>query len=59
MGVKLRTCQPQGNLPLRSWLSSLRAADEYAWFARDDLAPFTTTAGRMLWNATAHRLRLR
>jgi hypothetical protein len=35
----------------------MRAADEYAWFARDDLAPFAMTGARMLWNAVEHRVR--
>jgi predicted ATP-grasp superfamily ATP-dependent carboligase len=30
----------RGELSLRAWVSSLRAIDETAWFARDDLAPF-------------------
>jgi D-aspartate ligase len=43
-------------LSLRSWLSSMRAADEFAWFAGDDLAPFVMTGARMLWSEAAHRL---
>ena len=55
--IAMRAYRKSGELSLRSWLSSLRAADEYAWFARDDLAPFAMTGARMLWNAAAHRLR--
>jgi predicted ATP-grasp superfamily ATP-dependent carboligase len=47
----------QGNLSMRSWLASVRAADEAAWFARDDLAPFFLTSARTLWQAAGHRLR--
>jgi len=45
------------NLSLGSWLSSMRTADEYAWFAPDDLAPFAMTGARTLWNEAAHRFR--
>jgi hypothetical protein len=45
------------NLTMRSWLASIRAADEAAWFARDDLAPFFLTGARALWQAAANRLR--
>jgi D-aspartate ligase len=38
-----------GELGLRSWLSSLRAVDETAWFARDDLWPFGLMCLRMSW----------
>jgi D-aspartate ligase len=38
-----------GQLSLRSWLSSLRAVDEAAWFARDDLRPFGLMCLRMGW----------
>jgi predicted ATP-grasp superfamily ATP-dependent carboligase len=39
----------RGELSLRSWLSSLRAVDEAAWFARDDLRPFGLMCARMGW----------
>jgi D-aspartate ligase len=39
----------RGDLSLRSWLSSLRAVDEAAWFARDDLRPFGLMCLRMGW----------
>jgi predicted ATP-grasp superfamily ATP-dependent carboligase len=39
----------RGELGLRSWISSLRAVDETAWFARDDLKPFGLMCLRMGW----------
>jgi D-aspartate ligase len=39
----------RGELSLRSWVSSLRAVDEVAWFARDDLRPFGLMCLRMGW----------
>ena len=39
----------RGEASLRSWLSSLRAIDETAWFARDDLRPFGVMCLRMGW----------
>lgn len=39
----------RGELSLQSWLSSLRAVDEAAWFARDDLRPFGLMCLRMGW----------
>jgi D-aspartate ligase len=36
-----------GELGLRSWLASLRAIDETAWFARDDPRPFAVMCLRM------------
>jgi predicted ATP-grasp superfamily ATP-dependent carboligase len=47
----------EGELSLRSWIASVRAADEAAWFARDDLAPFVLTGARALWKAAEKRLR--
>ncbi len=38
-------------LDLKSWMASLRNADELAWFARDDLAPFGLMCLRMGWRA--------
>jgi predicted ATP-grasp superfamily ATP-dependent carboligase len=38
-----------GELSLRSWLSSLKAVDETAWFAWDDLQPFGLMCLRMGW----------
>jgi D-aspartate ligase len=49
----------EGTLSLRSWLASVRSADEAAWFACDDLAPFFLTGARTLWQAVENRLRLR
>ncbi|WP_300604443.1 hypothetical protein [Trebonia sp.] len=40
-----------GELDPRSWLASVRAADELAWFARDDLRPFGLMCVRMGWRA--------
>jgi len=39
----------RGELGLRAWLASLRAADEAAWFARDDVRPFGLMCLRMGW----------
>ena len=39
----------RGRLDLRTWVSSLRAVDETAWFARDDLRPFGLMCLRMGW----------
>ncbi|WP_370372114.1 carboxylate--amine ligase [Catenulispora sp. GP43] len=55
--LAMRAYRQNGNLSLRSWLSSMRVADEYAWFTRDDLAPFAVTGARTLWSAAAQRLR--
>jgi D-aspartate ligase len=44
-------------LDFRSWVASLRRADELAWFARDDLAPFGLMCLRMGWRATTRPLR--
>lgn len=43
-------------LGLRSWMASLRNADELAWFARDDLAPFGLMCLRMGWRAITRPL---
>lgn len=43
-------------LDLRSWVASLRRADELAWFARDDLAPFGLMCLRMGWRAITRPL---
>jgi len=43
----------RGEAGLRSWLSSLRAIDEVAWFARDDLRPFGLMCLRMGWRMAA------
>ncbi|NUR62064.1 MAG: carboxylate--amine ligase, partial [Catenulispora sp.] len=47
----------EGSLSMRSWLASLRGADEAAWFARDDLAPFFLAGARTLWQAAENRVR--
>ncbi|NUP53686.1 MAG: carboxylate--amine ligase [Catenulispora sp.] len=52
-----RDYRREGSLSIRSWLSSVRAADEAAWFALDDLAPFFLTGTRTLWQAAENRLR--
>jgi D-aspartate ligase len=39
----------RGEMSLRTWLSQLRAVDEFAWFARDDLRPFGLMCLRMAW----------
>ncbi len=41
----------RGDLSLKAWLSSVRAVDEFAWFARDDLRPFGLMCLRMTWKA--------
>jgi predicted ATP-grasp superfamily ATP-dependent carboligase len=51
------TQRREGSLSMRSWLASVRRADEAAWFARDDLAPFFLSGARTLWEAAGHRLR--
>ncbi len=43
-------------LSFRSWVTSLRRADELAWFARDDLAPFGLMCLRMGWRAMTRPL---
>lgn len=43
-------------LDLRSWMASLRRADELAWFARDDLTPFGLMCLRMGWRAITRPL---
>ena len=39
----------RGDLSLGAWLSSVRAVDEFAWFAHDDLRPFGLMCLRMTW----------
>ncbi len=46
----------EGRLCMRDWLASVRSADEAAWFAFDDPAPFFLTGARTLWQAAEHRL---
>ncbi|MGH3764940.1 MAG: carboxylate--amine ligase [Pseudonocardiaceae bacterium] len=46
----------RSGLTLRSWLTSLRHADELAWFARDDLAPFGLMCLRMGWRSITRPL---
>jgi D-aspartate ligase len=41
------------NHGLKSWVSSLRAVDEPAWFARDDLRPFGLMCCRMAWKVAS------
>ena len=38
-----------GDLTPREWLVSMRAVNETAWFARDDLRPFGLMCLRMTW----------
>jgi predicted ATP-grasp superfamily ATP-dependent carboligase len=45
-----------GELRLRPWLASLRAVDEAAWFATDDLRPFGFMCLRMGWRLAARPL---
>lgn len=44
-----------GKLGWRSWVASVRAADEWAWFARDDLRPFGLMCARMGWRALTRK----
>jgi D-aspartate ligase len=44
-----------GELRLRPWLGSVRSADEWAWFARDDLPPFGLMCVRMGWRAATRK----
>jgi predicted ATP-grasp superfamily ATP-dependent carboligase len=46
----------RSGLAVRSWVRSLRQADELAWFARDDLAPFGLMCLRMGWRALTRPL---
>ncbi|MGH3825066.1 MAG: carboxylate--amine ligase [Pseudonocardiaceae bacterium] len=46
----------RNGLDFRSWLASLRQADELAWLARDDLAPFGLMCLRMGWRAVTRPL---
>jgi D-aspartate ligase len=48
----------RGELRLRPWLASLRAVDETAWFARDDLRPFGLMCLRMGWRLATRPLGL-
>jgi predicted ATP-grasp superfamily ATP-dependent carboligase len=45
-----------GELGWRSWLASVRGADEWAWFARDDLRPFGLMCMRMGWRALTRKV---
>ncbi|MGH3253666.1 MAG: ATP-grasp domain-containing protein [Trebonia sp.] len=45
-----------GELGWRSWLASVRGADEWAWFATDDLRPFGLMCVRMGWRAATRTL---
>jgi D-aspartate ligase len=45
-----------GELGWRSWLASVRDADEWAWFAREDLRPFGLMCARMGWRALTRKL---
>ncbi|HEY6276131.1 MAG TPA: ATP-grasp domain-containing protein [Streptosporangiaceae bacterium] len=45
----------RGELSPRAWLDSVRAVDETAWFARDDLRPFGLMCLRMGWQAVSRR----
>jgi D-aspartate ligase len=45
-----------GELGLRSWLARAAAADETAWFARDDLRPFELMCVRMGWRVLTRPL---
>jgi D-aspartate ligase len=45
-----------GEIDVRSWLASVRGADECAWFARDDLRPFGLMCVRMGWRAATRKL---
>jgi D-aspartate ligase len=46
----------QSGLNFRTWLASFRQADELAWFAKDDLAPFGLMCLRMGWRALTRPL---
>jgi predicted ATP-grasp superfamily ATP-dependent carboligase len=48
----------RGELKLAPWLASVRAADEAAWFARDDLRPFGLMCLRMGWRLATRPLGL-
>jgi D-aspartate ligase len=46
----------RGEIGLTSWLRSLRAIDEVAWFASDDLRPFGLMCLRMGWRLATRPL---
>ncbi|HXP20777.1 MAG TPA: hypothetical protein VN840_14130 [Streptosporangiaceae bacterium] len=46
----------RGELGPRAWLRSLRAVDEVAWFATDDLRPFGLMCLRMGWRLATRPL---
>jgi predicted ATP-grasp superfamily ATP-dependent carboligase len=46
----------RGELRLRPWLASLRAVDEAAWFATDDLRPFGFMCLQMGWRMVGRPL---
>jgi len=45
-----------GELRLRPWLASVRAADEWAWYAPDDLRPFGLMCARFSWRVATRKL---
>jgi D-aspartate ligase len=45
-----------GQLGVRSWLASVRGADERAWYASDDLRPFGLMCARFGWRAATRKL---
>ena len=47
----------RGELRPSKWLSQARGVDEPAWFARDDLMPFSLMCLRMTWKTAARPLR--
>jgi D-aspartate ligase len=45
-----------GELDWRSWFTSVRGVDEWAWFARDDLRPFGLMCVRTGWRALTRKI---
>jgi D-aspartate ligase len=45
-----------GELGVRPWLASVRAADEWAWYASDDLRPFGLMCARFGWRVATRKL---
>ena len=45
-----------GELGVRSWLASVRGADERAWYASDDLRPFGLMCARFGWRVATRKL---
>jgi D-aspartate ligase len=45
-----------GDLAWRPWLASVRGADEWAWYASDDMRPFGLMCARFGWRVATRKL---